>query len=70
MDILPGEEFQLEAILTGVEFGTVTGEVYAQLLPTNGSTQHAFLSRNQRVHNSTVPQTLNYTLFSNNKYEI
>ena len=70
MDVIPGEEFHLKAILTGVEFGTTTGEVYAQLLTTDNDTQHTFLSHLQRIDSSFAPQILNYTLFSNGLYEI
>ena len=65
----PGEEFNLEAVLTGAEFGTGTGAVYAQFL----SHTDALLSHDQysqRVGQPYTPQQLNYSVYSNNSYEV
>ena len=70
--VFPGEEFNLEAILTGVEFGTGTGEVYAQFLPINGvkpSLQSPY-QYSQRVNHLSFSQTLNYSVFSKNSCEV
>ena len=70
--IFPGEEFNLEAILTGTEFGTGTGEVYAQFLPINGlkpNLQSPY-QYSQRVNQLNFSKILTYAVFSNNSHEV
>ena len=67
---IPGEEFYLEAVLVGAEFGTGTGAVYAQLLHNNGSSKADLDSYFQRVIYSNMSQLLRYAVFSNNSHEI
>ena len=69
----PGEEFQLNAIITGAEFGTGTGAVYANFLPRVDSDRKiGHLSPpyqdSQRINLEN--QTLNYSIYSNNPYEV
>lgn len=69
----PGEEFSLKVVLVGAEFGTGTGEVFAQFLPVHES-EPRLLSQHQssqkvRGHLNS-PKTLTYSVFSRNSYEI
>ena len=67
----PGEEFHLEAILAGAEFGVGTGAVYAQFLR-QAENENAHLSpsyQNSQRINSDL-QTLNYSVYSNNTHEV
>ena len=69
----PGEEFQLNAILTGAEFGTAPGAVYAHFLPrVNGdrSTGHLWPSYQTVQRVSRGYQMLNYSVQSTNPYEL
>ena len=68
--VIPGEEFHLEAVLVGAEFGTGTGAVYAQLLHNNSSSKADLDSYFQRVIYSNMSQLLRYAVFSNNSHEI
>ena len=74
LSAIPGEEFHLEAVLVGGEFGTGTGAVYAQFLPSSGGSSEANLESSyqysQRVHNTNASQPLRYSVLSNNTYEI
>ena len=66
--VIPGEEFHLEAILVGAEFGTVTGVIHAQFLRTNKT--EAKLQPHldsQRVDELDTPHMLNYSMFSSSK---
>ena len=68
----PGELFRLKVVLVGAEFGTGTGEVYAQFLPVHEN-QPRFLSQyqsSQKVGHFNSPKTLSYSVFSSNDYEI
>ena len=67
----PGEVFSLPLVVVGFEFGTVTGPVYANLLPTAnnskstlGSGQHV----QQATYNGCTP--LEYTVNSYNPMEV
>ena len=69
----PGEVFPLSLAVVGLEFGTVTGLVYAYLLPqannsvsSLGERQHL---RQSRAHPSEITQ-LNFTIHSLNSREI
>lgn len=69
----PGEEFSLKVVLVGAEFGTGTGEVFAQFLPIHESeprllSQHQSSQKVKGDLNS--PKTLTYSVFSRNSYEI
>ena len=69
----PGEEFTLKVVLVGAEFGTGTGEVFAQFLPVHES-EPRLLSQHQSSQNVkghlNSPKTLTYSVFSRNSYEI
>ena len=65
----PGEVFSLSLAVVGLEFGTVTGPVYAKLLPRAGDL--AFLGKDQYVRQidyKTCAQ-LNFTVSSHNPKE-
>ena len=69
----PGGEFTLKVVLVGAEFGTGTGEVFAQFLPVHESeprlmSQHQSSQKVKGHLNS--PKTLTYSVFSRNSYEI
>ena len=70
----PGEEFSLKVVLVGAEFGTGTGEVFAQFLSVHES-EPRLLSRHQSSQkvkggHLNSPKTLTYSVFSSNSYEI
>ena len=68
----PGEEVHFEAVLTGAEFGTGTGAVYAQFLPSGGiqpSLQSSY-QYSQRIRRIDTSQTIHYSVLSNNSYEV
>ena len=71
---IPGEEFYLEAVLVGGEFGTGTGAVYAQFLPSSAGSSEANLESSyqysQRVNSTSASRLLRYSVLSNNTYEI
>ena len=68
----PGEKFQFNAILTGAEFGTGTGAVYAQFLPNgdNVARLQPLYQYSQRIAKVNTSQPVEYTLYSNNPYEV
>ena len=69
--VFPGEEFTIEAILTGAEFGTGTGVVHAQLLHHSSSdikTRLPHHQHSQRIDLANVSKTLTYSVFSKNAY--
>ena len=69
----PGEKFQLNAILTGAEFGTATGAVYANFLPRVDSERkigHLSPSYQDSQRINLKHQTLNYSIYSSNPYEV
>ena len=68
----PGEEFSLKVILVGAEFGTGTGEVYAQFLPIHDTKPrlHSCYQVSQKVTHLSSPKTLRYSVFSSNSYEV
>ncbi len=69
----PGEEFSLKVVLVGAEFGTGTGEVFAQFLPVHESEPRlmSLHQRSQKVRgHMNSPKTLTYSVFSQNSYEI
>ena len=70
----PGEEFHLEAVLVGAEFGTGTGSVYTQFLPQNSDLQVPVLKPayqySQRVDNFRECKKLSYTVYSSNTRDI
>ena len=65
----PGEEFNIDAMLVGAEFGAGTGSVYAQFLPTSpyrSTVAKLFpYQHSQRVYKIDSAQKLNYSVFSN-----
>lgn len=69
----PGQEFTLKVVLVGAEFGTGTGEVFAQFLPVHES-EPRLLSQHQSsqkvMEHLNSPKTLSYSVFSRNAYEI
>ena len=69
---IPGEEFHVEAVLVGAEFGTGTGAVYAQFLTHNDTKAnlHSSYQYSQQVSQTNTTQTLYYSIFSSNSYEI
>lgn len=68
----PGEEFHIDVMLVGAEFGTSTGEVHAQFLPLHDSEPRlqSLCQHSQRVNHLNSPKTLSYSVFSNNAYEV
>ena len=66
----PGEEFNLEVVLVGAEFGTGTGSVYAQFLPRSGSELYPPHQYSQRVEYFKKCTHLSYTVYSSNSKEI
>ena len=69
----PGEEFQLNVILAGAEFGAATGAVYAHFLPqvnSNTKTGHLRPSYQNVQRISLEHQMLNYSVQSTNPYEV
>ena len=71
--VFPGEEFNLKAVLTGAEFGTGTGAVYAQFLQDNNNHDVKLSSSDQysqRVDDLNAPQQLHYSIYSNSSNEI
>ena len=74
--VFPGVEFNLNAVLTGAEFGTVTGAVYAQFLPLHTDFEAKLQSQPnqyfQRINRLNISQTPNlvYTVYSNHSYEV
>ena len=62
--VFPGEEFALSAVAVGLEFGTVSGSVYASFLPLNSTSPS--LGTNQDSQSVIYSQcnTLTYTVFS------
>lgn len=66
--VYPGQEFSLEAVLVGFEFGQGTGTVNAQLLNHHSTEIWPEDSKFQRVETPTNT-TLKYTLYSNDTSE-
>ena len=68
----PGERFNLTAVLTGAEFGTGTGAVYAQFLQhANCEAKLSSLDQySQRVDQLHTPQQLHYSIHSNSSNEV
>ena len=68
---IPGEEFQLKAVLVGAEFGTSSGTVYARFLSIGSSKAHLSSSNQyyQRLKFS-LNVSVNYSVFSNNSCEV
>ena len=68
----PGEEFNLNVVLVGAEFGTTTGEVYAQFLPfhDNPPLLQSSYQRLQKVTQLNSPQSLSYSVLSRNAFEV
>ena len=67
----PGEVFSLPLVVVGFEFGTVTGPVYANLLPTANNSKSALGSSQhvqQATYNGCTP--LEYTVNSHNPTEV
>ena len=70
--VYPGEEFELQIILVGAEFGSVTGDVFAQFLLINDDKpklQSQFLC-SRRINEPHTPKPFNYSVFSKYKKEI
>ena len=70
--LYPGEEFELEVILVGKEFGSGTGEVFAQFLSTNDEQpklQSQFLC-SQRINEPNSPEVFTYAVFSRYSHEV
>ena len=66
----PGEEFNLEAVLVGAEFGTGTGYVYAQFLSQSSAELYPPHQYSQRVDDFKKCTRLSYTVYSSNPQEI
>ena len=66
----PGEEFNLEAVLVGAEFGTGTGYVYAQFLFESSSELYLPYQYSKRIDNFKKCTRLSYTVYSSNPQEI
>ena len=66
----PGEEFHLEAVLVGVEFGTGTGSVYAQFLSHGSSVLYPPHQYSQRVDDFKKCTRLSYTVYSSSSEEV
>lgn len=65
-DLYPGEEFELEVVLVGLEFGSGTGDVFAQFLPINDEQpklQSQFVC-SQRINEPNSPKVFNYAVYS------
>ena len=64
VEVFPGEEFTLSVVAVGLEFGTVSGSVYASFLPLNSTSPS--LGTNQDSQSVIYSQcnTLMYTVFS------
>lgn len=71
-EAIPGGEFHIEAVIVGAEFGTGTGVVYAQFLTHNDikANLNPSYQYSQQVNQAISTQTLNYSIFSSNPYEI
>ena len=63
--VIPGEVFYLRGILVGAEFGTATGIIHAQFLPTNGTKielpPHLY---SQTINELNSAVMLSYSVFS------
>ena len=68
VNVYPGQEFSLEAVLVGFEFGQGTGTVNAQLLNYNHTEIWPERSRFQRIETPSKA-TLRYTLYSDDTSE-
>ena len=66
----PGEEFNLEVVLVGAEFGTGTGSVYAQFLSQSSAELYSPHQYSQRVDDFKKYTRLTYTVYSSNPQEI
>lgn len=64
INVYPGQEFSLEAVLAGYEFGQGTGTVNAQLLDHSSAEIWPKRNRFQRIETPTKAE-LRYTLYSN-----
>jgi hypothetical protein len=62
--VYPGQEFILEAVLVGFEFGQGTGTINAQLIDNGGAEIWPKRSKFQRIGEPTIAN-LSYTLYSN-----
>jgi predicted outer membrane repeat protein len=67
--VYPGERFPIRAAVVGAEFGTTIGEVYAKLLPLNGSSQTSIQDPFLRI-STPLCTSLNYSIHSDNSFEI
>ena len=70
--LYPGEELELEVILVGEEFGSGTGEVFAQFLSINDEQpklQSQFFC-SQRINEPNSPKVIKYAVFSRYSCEV
>ena len=66
----PGEKFVLPAVVVGDEFGTVSGVVYASLLPKNHTLSSLEPGQRLQQVNSTVCNDLEFTVYSQSSEEV
>ena len=74
LEVYPGAEFTISAVVVGGDFGTTTGTVYANFVHTNDSTPHPTLGNEnqytQVVTNNKLCTTLIYSVISPNIREV
>ena len=67
IDVHPGEQFTLSAVIVGADLGTTVGAVYTVL---DGQSSSVTLKPNtQVISNTTVCTELNYTIYSEGDYQ-
>ena len=66
----PGEKFVLPAVVVGDEFGTVSGVVYASLLPQNHTLSSLEPGEHVQQVDSTACNDLEFTVYSNRSEEV
>ena len=67
----PGERFEVSLVLVGYEFGTVTGTVYASLVPTEGNKYNHKLGSGQNTQLALFSKcnVLEYSVHSHRNFE-
>ena len=71
--VSPGETFTLSVVIVGGSFGTTTGTVYADFLPSKNQNVPSLKSNYQHaqwITNNTVCSELQYTVYSQNNWEL
>ena len=66
----PGEKFVLPSVVVGDEFGTVSGVVYASLLPQNHTLSSLEPGEHVQQVDSTACNDLEFTVYSNRSEEV